>query len=196
MSRPYTVIRVAACLVGVLGACATPATPTTTPTSTTAPVTATVTPPVATLVPITLQTTLTDTPPLPTATSPTTEPPTATPLPAATVSPPPVGLATPVSQEPAAGICADPPTDEVVVLTLNTDVPDPRCQKVTAEHRLRVVNGTGEALSFMLGPYVGQLQPGQDIVLDAPVGTYLAPGVHVLTTSTYAGSGPEIWLQP
>jgi hypothetical protein len=49
-----------------------------------------------------------------------------------------------------------------------------------------------EAVRLQLGQFDVTLQPGDSQLLDAPVGTYLAPGVHHALLST--GSIPEIWI--
>src|SRR3990170_7648020 len=50
------------------------------------------------------------------------------------------------SQAPAAGVCEEPPAGDVATITVNVDTPSPRCSKITAGQRLRVVNSTSEAV--------------------------------------------------
>ena len=47
-----------------------------------------------------------------------------------------------------------------------------------------------------LGPIDVTIPPGGEWEGDRPFGTYLAPGVHSLALSAYAGGGAELWLQP
>ncbi len=116
------------------------------------------------------------------APSPTSLPPTLAALP----------LATPYSDQPAAGICAEFPGEPVVTVEIMPDIPAPRCLKVTAEQRLRVVNRTDSALALKLGDLPASLQTNTEYTFDQPFGKLLAPGVHVLEAAPYFG--PEIWL--
>lgn len=54
-------------------------------------------------------------------------------------------LATPYAMQPAAGICASF-EGEIVEITLNADVPDPRCSEVRPDQKLRVINHTQSKL--------------------------------------------------
>lgn len=101
-------------------------------------------------------------------------------------------IATPYALEPAAGICASS-AEELVVITLNTDMPEPRCSKVTASQKLTVVNKTLSTLHVSLGVFSNSLQPGTEYTLNVPFGEYLAPGVHQLKVSPCCGA--EIWLE-
>jgi hypothetical protein len=101
-------------------------------------------------------------------------------------------LATPYAQQPAAGICASF-EGEMVVVTLNIDVPDPRCAKVNPDQKLTVINNTQAELGVSIGPYKNTLAPGGQYTIDKPFGEYLAPGVHQLTVTPCCG--PEIWLE-
>ncbi len=100
-------------------------------------------------------------------------------------------LKPPDSAQPAAGIC-DPTAGEVIAVSISTDVPSPRCVKVTGNQRLQVVNATAAAVQVQLAQFNVQLQPGQAQLFDAPSGSYLAPGVHWLRV--IGGNAPEIWL--
>ena len=118
--------------------------------------------------------------------------------PIATPSPKPdatqttVALATPYAQQPAAGICAS--TDgESVVITLNPELPDPRCSKVLANQKLTVINNTQSDLLVAIGSFEENLAPGGRFTIDKPFGEYLAPGVHQLTVTPCCGA--EIWLE-
>lgn len=100
-------------------------------------------------------------------------------------------LKPPDADQPAAGIC-DPNAGEVVTVSISTDGPSPRCVKVAGSQRLQVVNATAAAVQVQLAQFNVQLQPGQAQLLDAPSGSYLAPGVHRLRV--IGGNAPEIWL--
>ncbi len=103
-------------------------------------------------------------------------------------------LATPKSQEPAAGICAEPPASLWVLFTLNADIPDPRCAKVRPDQGLKVVNNTDAPVMVAIGGREAEVRPGGEQEIAGAVGTYLAPGVHSLMTSLYGGGGPEVWV--
>ena len=118
--------------------------------------------------------------------------PATTPQPTLTASPTPrPRLATPVAASPAAGICASFGGD-VVPVSINVDVPDPRCVRVRPDQHLAIRNNTRDAVEVALGPFSERIEPGESYAIDQSFGDYLAPGVHVLQVSPY--SGPEIWL--
>lgn len=100
-------------------------------------------------------------------------------------------LATPYSQEPAAGICASP-EGETVVVNLYTDMPDPRCSQVKPDQMLTVINQTHDNLEVSIGRFATSLAPGAEFSIDIPFGEYLAPGVHQLQVAPCCGA--EIWL--
>jgi len=96
---------------------------------------------------------------------------------------------------PVAGACASPPAGDVVTITINADVPSPRCSKILPAQRVRVANGTNGPVRVQLARFDVTLPPGSTETFDAPVGTYLAPGVHFVWASQYPGSGgAELWL--
>ena len=101
-------------------------------------------------------------------------------------------LATPYSQQPAAGICASF-EGQVVTVTLNTEIPDPRCAKVTADQILTVINNTQNTLQIAIGRFTSSLAPGEKATIDTQFGEYLAPGVHQLQVSPCCGA--ELWLE-
>ena len=110
----------------------------------------------------------------------------------ATIAPTqPLPLATPVSQEPAAGICASF-DGEMVEIRINADIPDPRCARVTPGQRLKVINATSGQVQVHIGPYNAAIEPGDEHIFDIPFGEYLAPGVHHLQVQPCCG--PELWL--
>ncbi len=114
--------------------------------------------------------------------------------PATSTTPPGVATATLVpadSDAPAAGICAEA-EGEGATVQIAPDTPSPRCLKVTREQRLKVINGTQAVVQIKLGEFALELQPGIQGSLETPFGEYLAPGVHRLMVSPYAG--PELWL--
>lgn len=114
--------------------------------------------------------------------------------PTSSVTPPPAmqSLATPYANQPAAGICAGPAEAETAAIEINTDVPSPRCLKVTAGQKLLVTNRTDAAIVVTLGSHQASLEPGAQQLLDVRLGDIFAPGVHVLQVEPYFG--PEIWL--
>jgi hypothetical protein len=100
-------------------------------------------------------------------------------------------LLPPDSDAPAAGICAES-EGEWATVEIRPDTPSPRCLKVTPEQQLKVINRTEAIVQIELGPFTLELQPGVEGALEKPFGSYLAPGVHRVRVSPYAG--PELWL--
>ncbi len=105
---------------------------------------------------------------------------------------PPQPLATPVSQQPAAGICGRAEGD-IVVITINPDVPDPRCVIIAPDQILKVVNNRDEDIQVSLGVFNASIPKGEDSVAELPFGDFLAPGVHVIEVSPCCGA--SLWLQ-
>lgn len=101
-------------------------------------------------------------------------------------------LATPHSQEPAAGICGEF-EGSLVSISLRPDVPDPRCVRVKPVQYLSIKNETDQRLQVSIAHFRAELDPGEETSFETPFGEYLAPGVHQLITSAPPG-GPEIWL--
>ncbi len=104
------------------------------------------------------------------------------------------GLQPAVSQSPAAGVCGEAQGAEATV-RVNRDVPSPRCQRVLPGQHLRIVNMTDRPVRAQLAQLDVTIAPGDAWADDRPFGTYLAPGVHVLALSAYAGGGAELWVQ-
>ena len=104
----------------------------------------------------------------------------------------PFPLATPHAQEPAAGICAQPDGDEVV-MRLEPGIPDPRCLIVLPGQHLRVINHTGAEVMVGLGPFSASLASDGEIVFETPFSRYLMPGVHSLDVDPCCGG--ELWLK-
>ena len=102
-------------------------------------------------------------------------------------------LASPVSQEPAAGICGAIEAAEVTI-TIYPDIPDPRCAIVRPEQRLRIVNSTAIPLQVSLAAFRAEIGPGAGYTFDLPLGEFLAPGVH--SVQVLPCCGPELWLKP
>lgn len=121
------------------------------------------------------------------------EPTPAAPTPTHAIPTPTYTLATPYAKEPAAGICASF-EGELVKVTLNPDVPDPRCTIVRTDQKLTVINNTQNILQISIGRFTASLEPGKETIIDTPFGEYLAPGgVHQLQVSPCCGS--ELWLK-
>jgi hypothetical protein len=99
----------------------------------------------------------------------------------------------PVSDTPAAGICAEPAVSTVSV-GISLDVPSPRCVKLGPQQMISVANQTGEPLVVRLAWYEIPLEAGEERSLLVPLGKYLAPGVHRLEIVDGSGNGPEIWI--
>ncbi len=103
----------------------------------------------------------------------------------------PYPLATPYAQEPAAGICASFDGD-VVTITINADLPDPRCAKVRPDQTLKVVNNTVSPLTMSIGPFKSALLAANSYSIAVPFSEYLLPGVHHLEVLPCCGA--ELWL--
>jgi hypothetical protein len=101
-------------------------------------------------------------------------------------------LATPYADSPAAGICASFESP-VVEIRIEPGIPDPRCALVRADQQLKVTNDTDSPLDVSIGAFSGHMEPGGEFAIEAPFGSYLAPGVHQLQVLPCCG--PEIFLQ-
>lgn len=102
------------------------------------------------------------------------------------------GLKPPDSDTPAAGICGDAQSDPVsIVLGMGPDgIPlAPRCIIITPGQRIKLINQSNGPLNIQLGDYHIDLPTGNEVLLDKPVGQYLALGVHFLPV------GPELWVK-
>jgi hypothetical protein len=102
------------------------------------------------------------------------------------------GLKPADSDTPAAGICGEP-KDEIVRIVLGSG-PDGlplagRCLIIHPDQRLKLANGTGSQLSLDFAQFHMDLSAGEEMLLDRPVGEYLALGVHFLPL------GPELWVK-
>lgn len=121
--------------------------------------------------------------------------------PASRPSPRPAHKVPPDAQYPAAGAC-ERSTGSVVQVTVNPDVPTPRCVTVSASQTLRVFNNTNEmnqppkTVTIKWADYASRiLHAGASTSFPQPFGDYLLPGVHFLHISLYGGSSAEIWLK-
>jgi hypothetical protein len=101
-------------------------------------------------------------------------------------------LATPVSQEPAAGICGSF-KGEIVTITIRPDIPDPRCAIVTPDQVLKIVNTREESLQVSVANLRTTIRPGDEFTFQIPFEKYLAPGVHFIEALPCCGAA--IWLQ-
>ena len=94
---------------------------------------------------------------------------------------------------PAAGICAEP-TEPIAVIQFLEGIPDPRCTILRPDQRIRFVNGLTEPVSVQVGRYSATVAPNSAVLFDAPAGSYLAPGVHVVDASVPSARA-EVWLR-
>jgi hypothetical protein len=117
---------------------------------------------------------------------------TLTPVSGLSIPTPTYALATPYAQQPAAGICASF-DGTLVTITINVDVPEPRCTRVRPSQTLKVVNATLNTIQVTLGQFSSSIAPGADYSIAVPFGEYLATGVHQLMVTP--GSGAELWLE-
>jgi hypothetical protein len=101
-------------------------------------------------------------------------------------------LATPVSQEPAAGICGSF-EGEWVVITIYPDIADPRCTIITPNQMLKVVNQRQETIQVSIANMEATIEPGGEHTFDTPFGQYLAPGVHLIEVKPCCGA--SLWLK-
>jgi len=103
------------------------------------------------------------------------------------------GLKPADSDTPAAGICSESPGDQVVI-TLGTDSSGlplaGRCVMVSPGQRIRLVNQSEGPYAVQFADFNIDLPRGSEMLLDKPVGEYLATGVHFLPL------GPELWVKP
>jgi hypothetical protein len=114
------------------------------------------------------------------------------PAPTPTTSPKSFPLATPYAQEPAAGICASF-EGQMVTVSINPDIPDPRCSKIQADQKLTIINRTQNSMEVSIGRFTDRIEPGAQTIIDTPFGEYLAPGIHQLKVSPCCGA--ELWLE-
>jgi len=102
------------------------------------------------------------------------------------------GLKPADSDTPAAGICGEAQGDPVTII-LGTDSSGMplagRCIVIDPAQRIKLVNQSGNPLNTNFAGYQINLLAGDEMLLDKPVGQYLALGVHFLQM------GPELWVK-
>ncbi len=99
----------------------------------------------------------------------------------------------------AAGACGRA-HGEIPTLTIEPDVPSPRCLVVSPRQRLRVLNETGAEgaqgakITIDFAGFHAAIPLGESVILEDRLGTYLMPGSHYL--QVHGGPGPaEVRLQ-
>ena len=102
------------------------------------------------------------------------------------------GLKPADSATPAAGICGQAQGDPVTI-TLGIDSSGlplaGRCLIVAPSQRIKLVNQSDNSINTNFAGYQIDLSVGGEMLLDRPVGQYLALGVHFLPM------GPELWVK-
>lgn len=102
------------------------------------------------------------------------------------------GLKPADSDTPAAGICGEPQGDPVpIVLGIGPDgIPlAGRCISITPAQRIKLINQSNGPFNILFGEFHIDLPVGSEMLLDKPVGQYLALGVHFLPI------GPVLWVK-
>ena len=123
----------------------------------------------------------------------------------ASVSPSPSASPSPVAKTvikadaaaPAAGSCLG--ATGVATVTLNPDIPSPRCVQLSSAQTWKYLNQTGQTVTVYDGDAAVTIPNGQTGSFDFTKFSF-GPGVHtekvfVGTTAFYGGSGPEIWVK-
>jgi hypothetical protein len=102
------------------------------------------------------------------------------------------GLKPSEGDTPAAGICLEP-QEEQVAIALGLDQSGMplagRCILLSPTQRIKLVNQSGESIAIQFADFDIDLPVGNEILLDKPIGEYLASGVH------YLPMGTELWLK-
>lgn len=96
-------------------------------------------------------------------------------------------LATPVAESPAAGICGGF-EGQWVTITINPDIPDPRCSFIRPGQMLEVVNHRDETLTVSIGQFEVEIPSGENHKFELAFGEYLMPGVHQLSVQPCCGA--------
>jgi len=102
------------------------------------------------------------------------------------------GLKPADSDTPAAGICGDTQGDPVTIILGIDSSGLPlagRCLIIAPSQRIKLVNQSGNSINMNFAGYQINLPVGGEMLLDKPVGQYLALGVHFLPM------GPELWVK-
>jgi hypothetical protein len=85
-------------------------------------------------------------------------------------------------------------TEATTIITLNFDVPSPRCVMLKPAARLGFENNTAATITVQIGRYQLTLKPHARRIIDQPAGDYLMPGDHIAVVSLYGATGPEIYV--
>lgn len=94
----------------------------------------------------------------------------------------------------AAGICSEF-TSDIVSVSINPDVPDPRCVRVDGGQRLNVVNNTNDRQTISLGTLDFKLESGEEYLIDKPMSSFLQPCCNYLQADPGMG-GNCVVLKP
>lgn len=108
---------------------------------------------------------------------------------------PPSTLIPADADSPAAGICGLM-EGEWVTFTVSLDVPSPRCAQLRPSQRLEISNPTPAAVVVTFAGQDFSIEAGNNVRIDEPLGSYLAPGVHDIYVTQGSGNLPELWLLP
>lgn len=96
------------------------------------------------------------------------------------------------SGSPASGICGDALGDPVNI-TLGLDASGlplaGRCIAIHPSQRIRLINQSNGPFGIKFADYIINIPVGGDLLLDQPIGQYLALGVHFLPMA------PELWVK-
>ncbi len=96
------------------------------------------------------------------------------------------------SDTPAAGICLEPQGDQVTIILGLDQSGMPlagRCVAIAPRQRIRLINQSDGLFAIKFADFYIDLPFGNEVLLDKPVGEYLAQGVHFLPM------GPELWVK-
>ncbi len=102
------------------------------------------------------------------------------------------GLKPADSDTPAAGICSAQTGDPVNIILGNDPSGLPkagRCVSINPSQRIKLINQSNGPFSIKFAEYSIDLPVGSEMLLDKPVGQYLALGIHNLPM------GPELWVR-
>jgi hypothetical protein len=91
----------------------------------------------------------------------------------------------------AAGVCVGQDS-EIVAVTLEIDVPSPRCVVIRGSQRLRVTNHFEKTALAKLGPLEMVIPTGASVTVRETFDSYMEPGGHTLKTDVYGGGGVEL----
>ena len=106
----------------------------------------------------------------------------------ATKAAPVTDLAPPDFAQPASGSSAGPSLGAVATLTIKADTPSPRCLRMLAAQKLRVVNQIKAPTRVRVGGISFNVPAGKATLTDDGIGRYLALGGHFVSISSYSGN--------